>query len=149
MLREEGFGRLLRGPAPGASISPATSGRDTRLPAAAVIDFAALPARVHTTMAGLLLAIPDLVALDLPALVTAAGYPGTKTIPATGYLLSLLALKLTATRRVSHVDDLLTDPPRRCWPGCRSCRRRPRSPTTPTGCPTTTSSGSWPLSTSR
>src|SRR6202035_354809 len=25
-------------------------------------------------------------------------------------LLSLLALKLTATRRVSHVDDLLTDP---------------------------------------
>ena len=56
-------------------------------------------------MAGLLLAIPDLVALDLPALVTAAGYPGTKTIPAASYLLALLALKLTATRRVPHVDD--------------------------------------------
>jgi hypothetical protein len=110
ILREEGFGRLLRGPAPEASTSPATSGRDTRLPAAAAIDFAALPARAHTTMAGLLLAIPDLVVLDLPALATAAGYPGTKTIPATAYLLSLLALKLTATRRVSHVDDLLADP---------------------------------------
>jgi hypothetical protein len=110
ILREEGFGRLLRGPAPEASTSPATSGRDTRLPSAAAIDFAALPARAHTTMAGLLLAIPDLVALDLPALVTAAGYPGTKAIPATAYLLSLLTLKLTATRRVSHVDDLLTDP---------------------------------------
>ncbi len=110
ILREEGFGRLLRGPAPGASTSPATSGRDTRLPAAAVTDFAALPARVHTTMAGLLLAIPDLVALDLPALAAAAGYPGSKAIPATGYLLALLALKLTATRRVSHVDDLLCDP---------------------------------------
>ncbi len=61
-------------------------------------------------MAGLLLTIPDLVALDLPAMVAAAGYPGTTTIPATGYLLSLLALKLTATRRVSHVDDLLCDP---------------------------------------
>ena len=61
-------------------------------------------------MAGLLLAIPDLVALDLPSLVAAAGYPGSKTIPATGYLLALLALKLTATRRVPHVDDLLTDP---------------------------------------
>ena len=61
-------------------------------------------------MAGLLLTIPGLVALDLPAMVTAAGYPGTKTIPATGYLLSLLTLKLTATRRVSHVDDLLCDP---------------------------------------
>ena len=110
ILREEGFGRLLRGPAPEASTSPATSGRDTRLPAAAPTDFAALPARTHTTMAGLLLAIPDLVALDLPALAAAAGYPGTTAIPAASYLLSLLALKLTATRRVSHVDDLLTDP---------------------------------------
>src|SRR5271166_4458034 len=110
ILREEGFGRLLRGPAPEASTSPATSGRDTRLPAAAVTDFAALPARVHTIMAGLLLAIPDLVALDLPALAAAAGYPGTRVIPAASWLLSLLALKLTATRRVSHVDDLLTDP---------------------------------------
>jgi hypothetical protein len=110
ILREEGFGRLLRGPAPEASASPATSGRDTRLPAAGIIDFAALPARAHTTMAGLLLAILDLVALDLPALVIAADYPGTSVIPAASWLLSLLALKLTATRRVSHVDDLLTDP---------------------------------------
>src|SRR5271169_3129158 len=62
VLREEGFGRLLRGPAAEASTSPATSGRDTRLPAAAITDFAALPAHTHTTMAGLLLAIPDLVA---------------------------------------------------------------------------------------
>ena len=31
-------------------------------------------------------------------------------IPAVSWLLSLLALKLTATRRVSHVDDLLDDP---------------------------------------
>jgi hypothetical protein len=110
ILREEGFGRLLRGPAPEASTSPATSGRDTRLPPAAVVDFAALPARAHTTMAGLLLAIPDLVALDLPALAAAAGYPGTRVIPAISWLLSLLALKLTATRRVSPADDLLTDP---------------------------------------
>jgi hypothetical protein len=32
ILAEEGFGRLLRGPAPEASTSPATAGRDTRLP---------------------------------------------------------------------------------------------------------------------
>lgn len=110
ILREEGFGRLVRGPAPEASASPGTSGRDTRLPAASVVDFAALPARAHTAMAGLLLAVPDLVALDLPALAGAAGYPGTRVIPAVSWLLSLLALKLTATRRVSHVDDLLADP---------------------------------------
>jgi len=58
-----------------------------------------------------LLLVPDLVALDLPALIARAGYPGTRVVPATSWLLSLLALKLTRTRRVSHVDDLLlTDP---------------------------------------
>ena len=110
ILAEEGFGRLLRRPEPEASSSPATAGRDTNLPAAKVLDFAAWPARLDTTRAGLLLAVPDLVSLDLPALVSAAGYPGTRVIPAVSWLLSLLALKLTRTRRVSHVDDLLTDP---------------------------------------
>jgi len=110
VLTEEGFARLLRSPAPEASTSPATAGRDTGLPRAAVIDFASFPARVQTRLAGLLLALPDLVSLDLPALITAAGYPGTSVIPATSWLLSLLALKLTGTRRVSHVDDLISDP---------------------------------------
>ncbi len=110
ILAEEGFGRLLRHPEPEASISPATPGRATNLPPARVIDFAAFPATASTRLAGLLLAVPDLVALDLPALARKAGYPGTKVIPAVSWLLSLLALKLTATRRVSHVDDLLGDP---------------------------------------
>jgi len=57
-----------------------------------------------------MLALPDLVALDLPGMVAAAGYPGTTVIPALNYLLSLLALKLTGVRRVSHVDDLAADP---------------------------------------
>jgi len=110
ILAEEGFGRLLRGPEPQASVNPATAGRDTRLPTARVIDFAAFPSRFDTQLAGLLLVVPDLVALDLPALVSKAGYPGTTTIPAVSRLLSLLTLKLTRTRRVSHVDDLLLDP---------------------------------------
>jgi hypothetical protein len=110
ILAGEGFGRLLRRPGPGASISPATPGRDTRLPRAHVIGFAAWPERLDTARAGLLLALPDLVALDLPGLISRAGYPGTSVIPATSWLLSLLALKLTRTRRVSHVDDLLADP---------------------------------------
>jgi transposase len=110
ILREEGFGRLLRGPAPQVSASPATSGRDTRLPKTSRIDFGAFPAHTHTSMAGLLLAIPDLVALDLPGLIRSADYPGTSVVPATGWILSLLALKLTGARRTSHVDDLLLDP---------------------------------------
>jgi hypothetical protein len=110
ILAEEGFGRLLRGPQPTESSSPATSGRDTNLPRAAVLDLGAWPRRLDTTKAGLLLVIPDLAALDLAGLVRKAGYPGTRVIPATCWLLSLLALKLTRTRRVSHVDDLLADP---------------------------------------
>ena len=73
-------------------------------------DYAALPAAAPTRMAGLLLVLPDLLTLDLPALAAAAGYPGTRDIPAVSYLLSLLAVKLTATRRVSHVHDLAADP---------------------------------------
>src|SRR5713101_2762043 len=111
ILAEEGFGRLLRHPEPEASASPDTAGRDTTLPPASVIDFDDWPALADTGMAGLLLVIPDLIALDLPALVAAAGYPGTRVIPAISWMLSLLALKLTATRRVSHVDDLLIADP--------------------------------------
>ena len=110
ILAEEGFGRLLRGPAPTESSSPATAGRDTNLPRAAMLDFATWPRQLDTTRAGLLLVIPDLAALDLPGLIRRAGYPGTRVIPAVSWLLSLLALKLTRTRRVSHVDDLLADP---------------------------------------
>jgi hypothetical protein len=111
ILAEEGFGRLLRRPAEQASTAAATPGRDTRLPRTAPLDFTTWPHRVDSAKAGLLLLIPDLVALDLPALVKRAGYPGTRVVPATSWLLSLLALKLTRTRRVSHVDDLLlTDP---------------------------------------
>ena len=50
------------------------------------------------------------MALDLPNLVAAASYPGTAVIPATNYLLSLLALKLVGMRRVAHVEDLAADP---------------------------------------
>ena len=111
ILTEEGFGRLLRRPAEQASTAVPTPGRDTRLPRTAVLDLATWPQRLDCAKAGLLLLVPDLVALELPALITQAGYPGTRVVPATGWLLSLLALKLTRTRRVSHVDDLLlTDP---------------------------------------
>jgi hypothetical protein len=111
ILAEEGFGRLLRHPEPLASASSATPGRDTRLPRTGRIDFDTWPVRADTGHAGLLLLVPDLVALDLPDLVTRAGYPGTRVAPALCWLLSLLALKLTRTRRVSHVDDLLLADP--------------------------------------
>ena len=102
ILTEEGFGRLLRHPAEQASTAVATPGRDPRLPKTAALDLATWPARVESAKAGLLLLVPDLVALDLPALAVKAGYPGTRIVPAASWLLSLLALKPTRTRRVSH-----------------------------------------------
>jgi hypothetical protein len=73
-------------------------------------DFGELPPRAETRLAGLLLAIPDLIALGVPDMVTAARYPSTPKIPAISYVLSLLALKLTSTRRVSPVHDIAADP---------------------------------------
>jgi transposase-like protein len=104
VIAEEGFGRLWRRP-------EALRGAPRReaLPRTGVIDFDQWPERIVTKHAGLLLCMPDLVALDLPGIVTAAGYPGTTVIPAISSTLSLLALKLANIRRVSHVEDLATD----------------------------------------
>ena len=105
ILAAEGLPRLWRRPAHqrGGVLRE-------QLPRAKMLDFAELAAVSPTRVAGLLLAVPDLVALDLPGLVRKAGYPGTREIPAVSSVLGLLALKLTATRRISHVDDLATDP---------------------------------------
>jgi transposase-like protein len=104
VIAEEGFGRLWRRP-------QALRGAPRRetLPRTGVIDFEVWPERVLSKHAGLLLCVPDLVALDVPAIVRAAGYPGTTVIPAISSILSLLALKLANVRRVSHVEDLATD----------------------------------------
>jgi hypothetical protein len=59
--------------------------------------------------AGLFLLVPELVALDLPGLVAAAGYPGTSQLGALHWVLALLALKLSGRRRRSHVQDVVHD----------------------------------------
>jgi hypothetical protein len=105
VLAEEGFERLTTRP-----FRERVLPRRAELPRAQVLDFDDLPPEHTTVVAGLLLAIPDLVALDLPGLVRSAGYPGTRAIAAVNYVLSLLALKLVGIRRVSHVDDLAADP---------------------------------------
>jgi hypothetical protein len=104
VIAEEGFERLWRRP---EQLRGAP--RREQLPRTGVIDFAQWPERVETKHAGLLLCLPDLVALDLPAIVKTAGYPGTNVIPAVSSVLSLLALKLASIRRTSHVEDLATD----------------------------------------
>ncbi len=105
IIAEEGLPRIWRRPE--HERGPV---RREQLPRAKVLDFAQLSAVSPTRVAGLLLAVPDLLALDLPGLIRKAGYPGTREIPALSSILALLALKLTATRRISHVEDLAADP---------------------------------------
>jgi hypothetical protein len=105
VIGDEGLPRLWRRP------DAVRGGPAREIQARAeTLDFAALPERAETRLAGLLLTIPDLIALGIPDMVTAAGYPSTPKIPALSYVLSLLALKLTSTRRVSHVYDIAADP---------------------------------------
>jgi hypothetical protein len=105
VIADEGLPRLWRRP-------DAERGGVRReiQPRAEALDFTALPEHAETRLVGLLLAIPDLIAPGLPDMVAAAGYPSTPRIPALSYLLSLLAVKLTSTRRISHVYDIAADP---------------------------------------
>jgi transposase len=65
---------------------------------------------IQTAHAGLFLLVPELIALDLPGLVAAAGWPSTSQLPAIHSVLSLLALKLSGRRRRSHVRNMVHDP---------------------------------------
>ena len=65
---------------------------------------------IQTQHAGLFLLVPELVALDLPGLIKAAGWPSTSQLPAIRSVLSLLALKLSGRRRRSHVRSVVHDP---------------------------------------
>jgi hypothetical protein len=105
VLTEEGFERLGTRP-----FRERVLPRRAELPRAEPLDFDLLPEVSDTLAAGLFLAVPDLVALDLPALVKAGRYLGTRVIGPINYLLSLLVLKLEGMRRVSHVDDIAADP---------------------------------------
>jgi transposase len=126
ILAGEGFGRLLRGPAPAESISPATPGRDTRLPRAAVTDFGAWPAQLDTTRAGLLLVIPGLVNLDLPALVTRAGYPAPASSPRSAGCCRCWRSSSPAPGGSPTSMTCSPTRPRPCWRAWRCCPRNPR-----------------------
>lgn len=59
--------------------------------------------------AGLFLFVPLLLALDLPAAVERARWPGSCAVPALQAILALLSAKLLGKRRISHIDDLCND----------------------------------------
>jgi hypothetical protein len=114
LLRSEGFERL--GPR-----SPAERSELREHPARTrVIEWPELSVRRRAEFAGVLLLLPGLLELDLPAAVADAGFPGTREVPALSSMLSLLALKAIGRRRVSHVDDVCTDPALATFAGLES-----------------------------
>ena len=105
VLAAEGYERL--GPRAPGERGPPTRDHPPRV---RVIRWPEQPVRVTSDYAGAMLLVPALVALDLPAAVADARFPGTREVPALSSVLSLLALKSIGRRRVSHVDDVCLDP---------------------------------------
>jgi transposase len=109
ILTEAGLARMPKPPA--APESPPAAER-LRAPKVRVLKDADWPVKgsVQTQHAGLFLLLPELVALDLPGLIEAAGWPSTSHLAATHSVLSLMALKLSGRRRRSHVRNVVHDP---------------------------------------
>ena len=64
---------------------------------------------LETRVAGLFVFWPLLAQLGFDDLVRQASYPGSRMVPATSALLSLLALKLVDKERRSHISDFNFD----------------------------------------
>ena len=66
--------------------------------------------RFDCEAAGVFLFAPFIEKLNICKIISDAGLPGTKAIPATSYFLSFLALKLIGTERYAHMGDHSFDP---------------------------------------
>ena len=105
VLKEQGFARLPRR-------------RDEERPAAArptvadVADVGELdlqPRQIRTQFGGLFLFLPWLATMPFDRILTQAGLPGSKMVPAGCAMRSLLGLKLFGTARHSHVMSAVLD----------------------------------------
>ena len=83
--------------------------RPTVEAAADVRSFSLAPRRFTTRHGGLFLFLPQIAHFDLDGVARKIGLPGSKMIPAGCALRSMLALKLTAIDRSSHVMPQVTD----------------------------------------
>jgi len=66
--------------------------------------------RIDCDAAGIFMFAPFIERFNISQIIQKAGLPGSKTIPATNYFLSFLALKLLGTQRYAHMGDHSFDP---------------------------------------
>lgn len=64
---------------------------------------------LHTRVAGIFVFLPLLARVEFDTLVAQARYPGSRMVPASSALLSLLVLKLLDKERRSHISDFDCD----------------------------------------
>jgi len=119
VLREEGLAALGKrtraereriaeevrsGEIPGLTVPPPQAPRMPNVADVRRLDLT--PGRsLYSRVAGVFLFAPFLAQMHLDQIASQAAMAGTKMIPATGYLLSLLALKLLDKERKSHITD--------------------------------------------
>lgn len=134
ILKDEGFARL---PRRRDDERPSRPGPE----AAAVADVRQLdlaPRTFRTQFGGLFLFLPYMVKMDFDRIIGRAKLPGSKMIPAAHAMRSLLALKLFARARHSHVMSYVMDEglalfaglnviPKRAFLTEYSCRIEPSS----------------------
>lgn len=108
VLAEEGFPRLPR--RTHLKIGMTVKGAEVPDRSRAVTIQEIEGQRFESDSAGIFLFAPFLAQFDLEEIVRSAGLPGTKTIPASSYFLSFLALKLLGTERYAHIGDHGFDP---------------------------------------
>ncbi|MCA1680336.1 MAG: hypothetical protein LC777_15980 [Actinobacteria bacterium] len=105
ILESEGLERLKRRAAPERGPAP----RLSPVKARALCEWPA-PCSIACDHAGLMLLVPGIVELGLPALMSAAGYPSTTVLSAWHSLGALLLAKCARTPRTSHAHALSDDP---------------------------------------
>ena len=105
LLKAEGFSALPRRLDEERPVHP----RPTVEDAADVRSLSLAPRRFVTQHGGLFLFLPEIVRFGVDDLARRIGMPGSKMIPAGCALRSMLALKLVAIDRSSHVMPQVTD----------------------------------------
>ena len=104
VLSEEGYPKLPRR----TRLKIGLTVQGARLPEVSQVLELGKPQKVDCDSAGVFLFVPFIEKLNLPKVVSDAGLPGSKMIPALQYFLSFLSflsLKLVGTERFAHITD--------------------------------------------
>jgi hypothetical protein len=134
ILKDEGFARLPRRADDERPVAP----KPEKAQVADVRTFDLSPRTFRTQFGGLFLFVPYLTEIGFDAIIGKANLPGSKMIPASCAMRSLLGLKLFGRRRHSHVMSYVMDDglalfsglnviPKRAFLTEYSCRIHPAS----------------------